>query len=153
MEILIKKARIKDAESCLDCVRYSLIWDAYYKDVSVLDLIVDAIKRKEIYIALNKNDNCIGFMGIVPKGCFAQFPYLSILAVKKKYRNRSIGKLLLEKFESLAFKESNRAFVLCSDFNKEAHRFYKRYDYKKCGEIPNLYKEGINELIFVKENI
>lgn len=150
MKIKIKQARIKDATGCLQCVKHSLLWDAYYKNSSALDLITDAIRRKEIYVALNKNDNCVGFMGIVPQGGFGEFPYLSILAVKRNYRNKNIGQMLLDKFEALAFKDKNRAFVLCSDFNEDAQRFYKNHDYKKCGKIPDMYKTGIAELIFVK---
>ena len=150
MKILIKKAKIKNAADCLECIKHSLLWDAYYKKSSALDLIIEAIKRKEIYVALNKNDNCIGFMGIVPKGAFGEFPYLSILAVKKRYRNKNIGKLLLEKFETLAFKEGNCAFVLCSDFNKAAQRFYASHNYIKCGKIPSLFKPGISEYLLLK---
>ncbi len=150
MKVLIKKAKIKDAESCLDCIKHSLLWNAYYKDSSALDLVIDAIRRKEIYVALNKNENCIGFMGIVPKGGFGQFPFLSILAVKKRYRNKNIGKQLLDTFETLAFKGNDCSFVLCSDFNKEAQKFYKKHKYIECGKIPGLFKPGITELIYIK---
>lgn len=150
MIVSIKKARIKDAASCLECVKHSLLWDAYYKDSSSLDSLIKAIRRKEIYVALNKNDKCIGFMGVIPKGGFGEFSYLSILAVKKRYRNKNVGKLLLDRFETLAFKNNDRAFVLCSDFNKKAQKFYKKHKYDECGKIPNLFKTGIAELIFVK---
>lgn len=153
MDISIKKARLKDASPCLECVKHSALWDAYYKNSSVLDSITDAIRRKEVYVALNKNDKCIGFMGIVPRGGFGEFSYLSILAVKKNYRNKNIGKMLLDKFEALAFKDKGRAFVLCSDFNEDAQKFYMKYDYKKCGKIPDMYKTGIAEHIFVKVKV
>ena len=150
MEINIKKARIKDALDCMNCVKKSLLWDAYFKDKPDPSSIKEAIRRKEIYVALNQNDKCIGFMGIVENGCFGNFQYLSILSVKKRYRNKEVGKLLLNKFEQMGFKKADRIFVLCSDFNVAAQKFYKRNDYFECGKIRDLFKKGISEHLFVK---
>ncbi len=150
MKVIIKKARIRDAKDCLECIKQSLLWDAYYKDNQSIDLIKEAIKRKEIYIALNSNNTCIGFMGVIEKGCFGNFPYLAILSVHKKYRSKGIGKQLLEKFEKIGLKKADRVFVLCSDFNTQAQKFYKNNEYEECGLIKNLYKNGIAEHLFVK---
>jgi len=82
MLVNIKRARKKDATDCLKCIKGSLLWDAYFKDNSNPDLMKEAIERKEIYGAYNSNDKCIGIMGVIEKGCFGKFYYLSLLKVK-----------------------------------------------------------------------
>ncbi len=108
------------------------------------------IINKQIYIALNTANECIGFMGIINYGCFRKFTYLSVIAVKREYRSEGIGKALIGKFEAIGFEKANRVFLLVSDFNKKAQLFYKRLGYQKVGEIPDLFKKGVSENILVK---
>ena len=92
-------------------------------------------------------------MGIINNGCFGKFSYLSILAVKEKFRNNGIGELLVNKFEAIGFKRADRVFILVSDFNKRARKFYRKLGYKKVGNIPNLFKVGVSENLLVKYKI
>jgi ribosomal protein S18 acetylase RimI-like enzyme len=150
MEIKIQIAKKGQAHDCLACVKNSDLWDAYFKNnpahESALEVI---ISKKQVYVATN-NNNCIGFMGVNKKGCFGKFSYLSIIAVKKRYRNKGIGRALVKKFEDIGFKEADRVFILVSDFNKQAQKFYKKLGYKKIGNIPDLFKNGISENLLVK---
>jgi len=41
-------------------------------------------------------------------------------------------------------------FLLVSDFNKRAQKFYKNLGYMEVGRIPDYIKEGITELIYFK---
>ncbi len=150
MEFKIKIARIKDTVDCVNCIKGSLLWNAYFKNNSNPDLIKEAIKRKELYGAYNKNDKCIGIMGVIEKGCFGSFNYLSLLSVNSRYRNKGIGKILLDKFENIGFVNTDRVFVLCSDFNEDAQRFYLKNGYTECGKIKSLFKREIDEYLFVK---
>lgn len=150
MDIAIKKARVKDVDECLNCIKNSSLWDAYFANNRNPNMMKEAIKRKEIFGAYNKNDICIGIMGVVEKGCFGSFNYLSLLSVKSRYRNKGIGKMFLNKFEQNGFTNSDRVFVLCSDFNKDAQRFYMKNGYQECGKIRSLFKIGIDEHMFVK---
>ena len=82
-----------------------------------------------------------------------RFPYLSILAVKRKHRGRGIGKKLLDKFEDIGFENSDIIFLLVSDFNKKAKALYKEIGYKKVGSIPDLFKKGVTESLLMKQKI
>lgn len=146
----IRLATNEDARKCLDSVRDSLLWDAYFDEVSSLKMTHELIDKKQIYVAVNENDQCIGFMGIMHEACFGKFPYLAILSVSAEYRNSGIGRQLLDKFESIGFEEDDRLFVLCSDFNVKGRNFYKKNGYVECGKIEKLFKEGITEHLFVK---
>ena len=151
MEINIQLAKKGQARECLLCVKDSDLWDEYFKaNASLKFILEDMISEKQIYVASNKNDRCIGFMGIINNGCFRIFTYLAILAVKKKYRNKGIGKALLNKFEDIGFKREERVFILVSDFNQSAQKFYQKLGYKKVGNIPDLFKLGVSEDLLVK---
>ena len=154
MEIKIQLAKKEHAQDCLSCIKNSELWDAYYESNPLAENNIKvAIIKKQIYVALNRNKNCIGFMGIVHNGCFNRFSYLATLAVKKRYRRKGIGKQLIHKFEEIGFQIADRVFILVSDFNKRAQTFYKGLGYKKVGEIPDLFKRGISEHLIVKYKI
>ena len=154
MEIKIQFARKEQARDCLLCIKHSELWDTYFKsNTSAENNIKEMITKKQIYVALNKNDKCIGFMGVINNGCFRKFSYLSLIAVKKRYRGKGIGKELINKFEEIGFKKANRVFLLVSNFNKKAQLLYKKLDYKKVGKIPDLFKIGVSEHLLVKYKI
>lgn len=151
MEIRIQLAEKDHVGDCLSCVKHSELWETYFQSNPTIEIeIGKMILAKQIYIALNKANQCIGFMGVVDNGCFRKFTYLSVIAVKKECRNKGIGKELIRKFEEIGFEKANRVFLLVSDFNKKAQLFYKKLGYEKVGEIPDLFKTGVSENILVK---
>ena len=152
MNVQIRIARKNEIDDCLNCIKHSDLWNAYFKSNQNAEKVIkNRIKSKQIYVAINKNGKCIGVMGILDSGCFGKFPYLSILAVKRKYRGRGVGKILLGKFEEIGLENSNTIFLLVSDFNKKAKKLYKKIGYKKVGDIPNLFKNGVAESLLMKQ--
>jgi ribosomal protein S18 acetylase RimI-like enzyme len=151
MEINIQLAQKGQARECLLCVKDSDLWDEYFKTDSSHELILEEmISEKQIYVVPNKAGRCIGFMGVINNGCFRIFSYLAILAVKREYRNKGIGKALVDKFEDIGFKREEKVFILVSDFNQSAQKFYQKLGYKRVGNIPDLYKIGVSENLLVK---
>ncbi len=112
--------------------------------------LAEGINKGEIFVALDENDQCLGFIWIVQKGVFDQFPYCKVLAVKQQYRGQGIGTILLNYFEKIGFTNTTKIFILVSDFNQRAQQLYKRLGYINVGLIPNLFKEGVSEHILVK---
>jgi len=146
----IRRAKIEDAIQCLECVKDSKLWDAYFKDGPTTEKIEEEIQENRITVAVDSEENCIGFMGILENGCFGKFPYLTILSVHKQCRSEGVGRKLLQHFENVGFEKEDRVFLLCSDFNEKGRKFYKENGYEECGKISNLYKKGIAEHFFVK---
>ncbi len=146
----IRKAKVEDAPQCLECVKNSQLWDAYFKDDPTTEKIEEEIRKNSITVSVDDQDKCIGFMGINKNGCFGKFPYLEILCIHKDYRNKGIGKELLRHFENVGFEKEDRVFLLCSDFNEKGQKFYQENGYIECGKISDLYKKGITEYFFVK---
>jgi ribosomal protein S18 acetylase RimI-like enzyme len=154
MEMKIQTVKKGQAHDCLLCVKSSDLWDAYFKsNPSHESTIEDAISKNQVCVAINKNEKCVGFMEIIKNGCFRKFSYLSLIAVKKRYRNKGVGKALVNKFETIGFKNADRVFILVSAFNKTAQKFYRKLGYKKVGNIPDLYKNGVSENLLVKYRI
>ena len=154
MEIIIQIAKKGQARDCLLCVKNSDLWDAYFKNNPTQESALEKmISEKQVYVVTNKTDQCIGFMGVINNGCFQNYSYLATLAVKKGHRNKGIGEALVNKFEKMGFKKADKVFILVSDFNKQAQKFYRKLGYKKVGNIPDLFKKGISENLLVKYRI
>ena len=96
-------------------------------------------------------EECVGFTYIIPKGAFHSFPYLHIIAVKEEYRNRGIGKALLDYSERIAYEMADKFFLVVADYNPDAKRFYERNGYRQVGVIPNLYRPGVTEYMMEKD--
>lgn len=110
----------------------------------------EGFTKDEIYIAID-NNKCVGFFWVIDKGAFHSFPYLHIIAVKEEYRNKGIGKMLMNYFEEISFKNSSKVFLVVAEFNPEAKRLYENLGYREIGPIPGLYRAGITEYLMMKE--
>ena len=114
----------------------------------------DALCRStlgERYFSSTIGEECVGFTYIIPKGAFHSFPYLHIIAVKEEYRNKRIGKALLDYSENIAYGMADKFFLVVADYNPDAKRFYERNGYQQVGEIPNLYRPGVTEYMMAKD--
>ena len=151
MEIKIQLAKKGQSSDCLSCVKHSELWDAYFKsDASAEKDIEEMIGRNQIYVALDENNECVGFMGVIHNGCFRNFSYLSLLAVDSRFRSQGVGTQLIKKYEEAGFEQADRVFMLVSDFNKKAQLLYKKLGYRQVGKIPDLYKKGVSEHLLIK---
>ena len=63
---------------------------------------------------------CVGFTYIIPKGAFHSFPYLHIITVKEEFRNKGIGKALLDYSENIAYEMADKFFLVVADYNPGA---------------------------------
>ncbi|WP_309245163.1 GNAT family N-acetyltransferase [Clostridium sp. CF012] len=103
-----------------------------------------------MYVALDINHNCKGFIWFILEGAFHSFPYLHIIAVKKENRKLGIGKKLLEFLEDICFIDYTKLFLVFADFNIGAKMLYESIGYIEIGIIPSLYREGITEDLMMK---
>jgi len=112
----------------------------------------EGFAKDEIYITIDQDKNCLGFVWIIMKGTFHSFPYLHIIAIKKEKRGLGIGKQLLQFSEDICFQNSSKLFLVVADFNPDARKLYESMGYKEVGILPNLYREGIMEFLMMKVN-
>lgn len=151
MQIKIIKGNLCHITDCEDALINSELGRKYFSlEGSAKRALENGFKNDEIYVAIDADNNCVGFVWFILNGAFHAFPYLHIISVKENYRNLGIGKKLLEFYEDISFKNRNKVFLVVADFNEDAKRLYERLGYKEVGIIPSLYREGITEHLMMK---
>ncbi|MGH4123836.1 MAG: GNAT family N-acetyltransferase [Clostridium sp.] len=151
MEITILKGSMDYINDCEEALLNSELGKKYFSEKgSARKALEDGFNKEEIYVALDINHNCKGFIWFILEGAFHSFPYLHIIAVKRENRKFGIGKKLLEFFEDSCFRDYTKLFLVVADFNPAAKILYERIGYKEIAIIPNLYREGITEYLMMK---
>jgi ribosomal protein S18 acetylase RimI-like enzyme len=150
-EITFAKGNEQHLKDCRDALCQSTLGERYFSSPgSAENAILEGIRRENLYVALI-GEECAGFTYTIPKGAFHGFPYLHIIAVKQEYRNKGIGKALLDYSEKIACAMADKLFLVVADYNPGAKRFYERNGYRQVGEIPGLYRPGVTEYLMVKD--
>lgn len=150
MNISIISGTLEHLQACKDAYANSKLGQVYSSPDDLLNSrLAEGINKGEIFVAVDDDDQCLGFIWIDLKGAFNR-PYCKILAVKQQYRGQGIGTALLNYYEKVGFANATRIFILVSDFNQGAQQLYQRLGYINVGLIPNLFKEGVSEHILMK---
>lgn len=93
----------------------------------------------------------LGFAWASEKGAFGRDVYLPLIGVRPLERSLGVGGLLLDYVEQTLFGGPRDVFLLVSDFNLEAQRFYAKRGYTQVGAIPNYVLDGVSELLMWKK--
>ncbi len=91
-----------------------------------------------------------GFALFASRGTFLMGGYLKLLVTAPGFEGLGIGRSLLAAMEDLVKKESREMFLLVSDFNIPAQRFYERNGYRKAGALPGLVLKDVSEYLYWK---
>jgi len=151
MEMKIVKGNMNYIDDCEKALVNSELGRRYFsKEGSARKALEEGFSKEEIYIAIDDNNSCKGFIWYILNGIFHSFPFLHILAVNEEDRKHGIGKKLLKFFEDTCFKDYSKVFLLVADFTPEAKALYERIGYIEVASIPNLYKEGITQDLMMK---
>ena len=151
MQYEIIRATGEHLIACAAILAHSDIGRVYFDtEQEIWDSLAVGIASEEVYVAADRNTNCMGFIWFVYKASFHSFPYLHIIAVDERHRGRGIGRALLAFYEDLIFPEYSKTFLVVADFNPRARQLYERLGYQKVGEIPGLYRKGITEYLMMK---
>jgi len=89
-----------------------------------------------------------GFAWYLPRGGLGMGGYLRLISTARGAESSGIGKRLLEAVEDSL--ELRQLFLLVSDFNEPAQRFYERAGYQQTGRLPSLVLAGVDELVYWK---
>ena len=151
-DVHIQLADVNYIDSCRDILQNSDIGKVYFGDrEKATKMLTYAVGQKNVYVALDENENCLGFIYYMPNGVFGRYPYLHIIAVKEEYRSNGIGKQLIKFFEDNASDySSTKYFLTVDDFNPRAKKLYESLGYKCVGELTDFYKKGINCFLMMK---
>jgi ribosomal protein S18 acetylase RimI-like enzyme len=93
----------------------------------------------------------VGFAWFLTTGTFAGGGYLRLIAVTPHRQGGAVGTLLLDEVERRVSAQSRTLFLLVSDFNSRAQRFYLRRGYVDAGVLRGYVRPEIDERIYWKQ--
>jgi ribosomal protein S18 acetylase RimI-like enzyme len=109
-----------------------------------------ALARGEGLLIAEESGALTGLAWFLPAGTLALGGYLRLIAVLGDGQGRGSGAALLAAFEAETAKASAHAFLLVSDFNEAAQRFYARHGYARVGAMPGLVLPDVGEVLYWK---
>lgn len=84
------------------------------------------------------------------RGQLGRGGYLRLIALAPGTHGQGLGRLLLDEVERQVAQCSPELFLLTSDFNAPAQRFYERRGYTRVGALADYVRTGITELLYWK---
>ena len=123
----------------------------YGRDAAALARSLEAaLGRGEGLLVEEEAGTLRGLAWFLPAGTLALGGYLRLIAVVPGAEGQGTGRALLRAFEAETARRSGHAFLLVSDFNEGAIRFYEREGYARVGPLPGLVLPDVAELLYWK---
>lgn len=76
--------------------------------------------------------------------------YLQTICVAAEWRGQGVGRALLAAAEQLALARYPNLFLMVSDFNRSAQRFYEGFGYERIGALRDYLITGHSEILMRK---
>ncbi len=129
------------------------LWQRY--ELSEEWIVADfsrGLERGDLILVVDAGMPASGFAWCLLDGMFGAVPYLKRIGVDPGSLGQGLGSLLLDRLErELLDRQRRELFLLTSDFNLGAQRFYQRHGYQMVGRIPDLVLPGVAEVLFRKQ--
>jgi ribosomal protein S18 acetylase RimI-like enzyme len=109
-----------------------------------------ALDRGDGLLAADEGGAPVGVAWFQTGGTLAMGGYLRLIAVLPSAQRRGAGAALLAAYEAATRRASAHAFLLVSDFNAAAQRFYERNGYARVGVLPGLVQPEVAEVLYWK---
>ncbi len=124
----------------------------YRRDAGALARALEAARvRGEGLLIAEEGGAPRGLAWFLPSGTLALGGYLRLIAVLPGAEGKGTGVALLRAFEAETARLSAHAFLLVSDFNEGAIRFYEREGYARVGAMPGLVLPEVAEVLYWKK--
>lgn len=109
-----------------------------------------AYERGDSLFVWDAGKGAKGLLWFFATGTLGMGGYLRLIALTPGATGGGAGTKLLAEFESQVAAASRHAFLLVSDFNVDAQRFYEKHGYTRVGALPKLVRPDVDELIYWK---
>ena len=151
MPITIREAEAGDVDALVEIIQGQSLWKRYgYHPHRVKSDLLGALTREDAVLVAETDAGAVGFIWLQAEAAFSRSPYLRILAVRRGCEGQGVGGLLLRRGEDFMNGAGGGLFLLVSDFNHDAHRFYLREGYREVGRIPDYVVDGVWERLMFK---
>lgn len=150
--VSIRPMQQDDVRACAAFIAVTPLWQRYGVTVSsATERLSTGLRSGAVMlVAEGRLGEVQGFVWLVVRGAFDRSGYIPLIGVDSAARGQKIGQRLLKAAEDHLRPLAKDIFLLCSDFNLDAQRFYERQGYTKVGAIPDYVLSGITELIYRK---
>lgn len=123
----------------------------YGRDAAALErALAGAHGRGEGLLVAEDGGGIRGLAWFLREGTLAMGGYLRLIAMLPGAEGKGAGAALLAAFEAEVGARSAHAFLLVSDFNEGARRFYERHGYVRVGELAGLVLPDVAEVLYWK---
>ncbi len=123
----------------------------YRRDAPALERALRAAhQRGEGLLVAEEDGELRGLAWFLAQGTLALGGYLKLIAMLPAAEGKGAGAALLAAFEAETARASAHAFLLVSDFNDGARRFYERHGYARVGALPGLVLPDVAEILYWK---
>ncbi len=95
-----------------------------------------------------RGDQLAGFVVLLMQG--ALVGYLQTICVAPEQRGNGVGRALMDYAEALVFARYANLFLMVSDFNQPAQRFYAQLGYERIGVLHDYLVAGRSEILMRK---
>jgi GNAT superfamily N-acetyltransferase len=121
----------------------------YGRDVAALARTLEAARARGDRLLVAEEGGALhGLAWFLTAGTLALGGYLRLIAVLAGGEGKGTGVALLRAFEEETARASAHAFLLVSDFNEGAQRFYEREGYVRVGALPGLVLPDVAEVLY-----
>lgn len=152
MNIIIRPMATDDIPFITRWMMQVPLWQRYQLDEQKTRQQIEAAFRRQDILLVADTDSgarACGFTWVMPQGGFGR-AYLRLIGVQPGHTGTGIGTILLGETEKLTAGISKGLFLLVSDFNTDAQRFYRRHGYRQVGAVPAYVLPDVTEFIFYK---
>jgi ribosomal protein S18 acetylase RimI-like enzyme len=135
-----------EMEACAQMMQSSEPWITLGRGYEAgLSMLRDAARERH---AAWLDQAIAGFTVVTLQGPLAG--YLQTICVAPHARGRGVGAALMQHAEALVFARHPNLFLLVSDFNQPAQRFYARLGYEVVGALHDYLVAGHSEILMRK---
>jgi GNAT superfamily N-acetyltransferase len=110
-------------------------------------LLGEALGRREPVLVAEVDGEARGFAWFLRSGTLGAGGYLRLIALVPGGEGGGVGGALLDAVERDVAAYTRNLFLLVSDWNEGARRFYARRGYQEVGRLPAFVRADIDEII------
>ena len=138
--------------ACVQVLLDNPLWEQYAVTATSAERMFQAALSSGAEILTAKRGGQLaGFVWYVTRGAWDRSGYIRLIGVSPRFQGQKCGESLMGAAEELLAQQVPDVFLLVTDSNLAAQRFYLRVGYRQVGAIPDYVKPGLTELIFHKK--
>ncbi len=149
--MIVRPLQPADLPVCARILAENPLWQRYgVSPASAIQRLAGGLEQGASILVAETAEGVAGFIWFVEKGAFFRSGYVMLIGVDPAQQGQGVGEILMDTAEQIMFEKSADVFLLVSDFNEGAQRFYRRRGYIYVGSLPGYVLPDVAELIYRK---